>query len=85
MYSEMKKNIENRDAPVSTPTTFAPVSVRRRKIENGTSGAAERRSIATNAASRSHGGGEQADRLGRAPARVGGLDQGVDEQREAWR
>ena len=32
MYSEMKKNIENSDAPVSSPTTFAPVSVRRRKI-----------------------------------------------------
>ena len=51
MYSEMKKNIENSEAPVSTPTTLAPVSVRMRKIENGTSGAAERRSIATNAAS----------------------------------
>ena len=32
---------------------FAPVSVRRRKIESGRSGAAERRSIATNATWRS--------------------------------
>ena len=52
MYSEMKKNIENSDAPVSSPTTFAPVSVRRRKILNGTSGAAERCSITTKAPSR---------------------------------
>ena len=47
----MKKNIENSDAPTSSPTTFAPVSVRRRKIRNGTSGAAERSSITTKAAS----------------------------------
>ena len=47
----MKKNIENSEAPISRPTTLAPVSVRSRKIENGTSGAAERRSIATKAPS----------------------------------
>ena len=40
----------NRDAPVRIPTTFAPVRVRLRKIENGISGEAERSSIATNAA-----------------------------------
>ena len=51
MYSEMKKNIENSDAPVSRPTTLAPVTVRRRKIENGTSGARERRSITVKASS----------------------------------
>ena len=47
----MKKNIENSEAPTSRPTMFAPVSVRIRKIRNGTSGAAERRSSATKAAS----------------------------------
>jgi hypothetical protein len=52
MYREMKKNIEKSDAPMSRPTTFAPVSVRIRKIENGTSGERERSSIATNAPSR---------------------------------
>src|SRR5437764_928820 len=52
MYSEMKKNIENSDAPSRIPTTLAPVSVLIRKMRNGTSGAAERSSIATNAAIR---------------------------------
>ena len=47
----MKKNIENSEAPIRIPTTLAPVSVRRRKIRNGTSGASERSSIATKAAS----------------------------------
>ena len=68
---------------MSRPTTFAPVSVRRRKIENGTSGATERRSIATKAPSSDDGRGEQADRLRRAPAGVGRVDQRVDEHREA--
>ena len=51
MYSEMKKNIENSDMPISSATTFDPRSVCRRKIENGTSGSRLRRSITTNAAS----------------------------------
>ena len=51
-YSEMKKNIENSDMPISSPTTFAPRSVRSRKIENGISGSRERDSISTNAISR---------------------------------
>src|SRR6266487_3736485 len=46
----MKKNIENSDAPTRSPTMLAPVSVRRRKIRNGISGACERRSIAMKAA-----------------------------------
>ena len=46
----MKKNIENRDMPISRPTTLAPRSVRRRKIENGISGWLVRDSITTNAA-----------------------------------
>jgi hypothetical protein len=46
----MKKNIENSDAPTRSPTTLAPVRVRRRKIPNGTSGACERSSVATKAA-----------------------------------
>src|SRR2546421_304778 len=51
MYSEMKKNIENSEAPVSRPTTFAPATDPRRKIENGMSGEDERRSIAAKPAS----------------------------------
>ena len=52
MYSEMKKNIENSDMPISSPTMLAPRSVRRRKIENGTRGWRWRSSITANAASR---------------------------------
>src|ERR1700736_5045299 len=52
-YSEMKKNIENRLMPTSSPTMFAPRSVRRRKIENGISGQRSRSSIATKASSSS--------------------------------
>src|ERR687889_386654 len=47
----MKKNIENSDMPISRPTTFEPRSVRRRKIENGTSGWGERVSMAAKMAS----------------------------------
>ncbi len=47
----MKKNIENSEAPSSNPTTLAPVRVLSLKIRNGTSGFAERSSIATKAAS----------------------------------
>ena len=49
MYSEMKKNIENSEAPSRIPTTLAPVRVLSRKIRKGTRGAAERSSIATKA------------------------------------
>ena len=45
----MKKNIENSDAPSSTPTTLAPVRVLERKIRKGTNGAFERSSITMNA------------------------------------
>ena len=45
----MKKNIENSDMPISRPTMSAPRSVRRRKIENGSSGWRVRSSITTNA------------------------------------
>src|SRR3954452_18495891 len=53
MYSEMKKNIEHSGAPIGSPLTFAPVSVREEKIRNGTSGCSERSSMATKVASRS--------------------------------
>ena len=36
--SEMKKNMENSDVPISSPMTFAPRRSRSRKIENGISG-----------------------------------------------
>ena len=51
MYRVTKKNIENSEAPSSSPTTLAPRTVLVRKIRNGTSGAFERSSIATKAAS----------------------------------
>jgi hypothetical protein len=44
MYRVRSRNIENRTVPRMKPATFEPVSVRRRKIENGTSGSAWRRS-----------------------------------------
>ena len=50
----MKKNIENSDMPISSPTMLAPRRVRSRKIENGTSGSRWRSSIATNAISSAH-------------------------------
>jgi hypothetical protein len=50
MYSEMKKNMLNSDIAMSSETTFAPRSVRLRKIENGTSGWRWRRSMTTKAA-----------------------------------
>ena len=81
----MKKNIENSEAPTRIPTTLAPVIVRMRKIENGTSGARERRSMKTKAISSSAARDQGADRLGRAPAGAFGVEQGEDEGREAER
>ena len=52
MYSEMKKNMLNSDMATSSATTFAPRRVRRRKIENGTSGWRWRRSMKRKATSR---------------------------------
>ena len=49
----MKKNMLNSDIAISSDTMSAPRSVRRRKIENGTSGSRLRSSIATNVASSS--------------------------------
>ena len=48
----MKKNIENRAMPISSPTMSAPRSVRSRKIENGIKGWRWRSSITTNTPSR---------------------------------
>jgi hypothetical protein len=46
MYSEMKKNIENSAAAISTADTLMPVIVRIRKMPgNGISGALLRRSM----------------------------------------
>ena len=45
MYSVMKKNIANSEPPTISPTAFAPVNVRLRKMLNGTSGPSERCSI----------------------------------------
>ena len=56
----MKKNIEKSEAPTRMPTTLAPVRVRMRKIENGTSGLRERSSITTKAAKRTSESGDQA-------------------------
>ena len=62
---------------------FAPVSVRLRKIPNGTSGAGERSSTNTNARDQRRPRAPEAERLRRAPARVVGVDERVDEQRQA--
>ncbi len=85
MYSEMKKNIENSDMPISSAIVSAPRSVRRRKIENGISGARERSSIARNAASSTTAPAISSSVSRRSPAGVDGVDERVDEQREAGR
>jgi hypothetical protein len=48
MYSEIRKNWENSAAPTSTPTRFAALSVRFRKIRSGMIGVRVRSSIARN-------------------------------------
>ena len=55
----MKKNIENSDIPISSPTMLAPRRVRSRKIENGISGSRWRISIATNAISNTTAAGQR--------------------------
>ena len=83
MYSEAKKNIENSDAPTSRPTTLAPVRVGSRKIRNGTSGSGGSLLDRDEGADQRDRDRDQDDRLGRAPARLLGVDDRVDEQREA--
>ena len=56
----MKKNIENSDMPISSPTMLAPRKVRFRKIENGINGSVARRSITTKAISSSTAAARQA-------------------------
>ena len=51
MYSVSSRNMANRMVPRMNPVTFAPSTVRTRKIENGTSGSSRPRSQARNAAS----------------------------------
>jgi hypothetical protein len=70
----MKKNIEKSEAPTRMPTTLAPVMVRSRKIEKGTSGAREQQDRRS---------GEHPDRLRRAPTGVFGVEQGEDQGGEA--
>ena len=78
MYSVMKKNIENSDIATKIAVTFAPVSVRLRKIRNGTSGALMRSSTNDEGRDQRQRDRDQAERLGRAPAGVGGVDERVD-------
>src|SRR6185437_10722180 len=64
MYSEMKKNIENSDMPISRAIVSAPRSVRRRKIENGISDARKRSSITRTAESSTRKPGRDGDGAG---------------------
>jgi hypothetical protein len=50
MYSDKNTNIGNISPPSSSPARFAAATVRLRKNDSGTSGAADRASISTNAA-----------------------------------
>ena len=50
MYSDKNTNIGNISPPSSSPARFAAVTVRLRKNDSGSSGAADRASITTNAA-----------------------------------
>ena len=79
----MKKNIENSDMPISSPTMFAPRSVRSRKIENGISGWRERDSITTKAPSSTTAAAMRASVCAEVQPARRGVDQRVDEQREA--
>ena len=81
----MKKNIENSDMPISSPTMLAPRSVRRRKIENGISGSRWRALDRDERDQQHRGAGERRQRRGRSPADVDGVDDRVDEQRQARR
>src|SRR5262249_61935795 len=49
-YSDRNTNIGKTSAPSSSPARFAAVTVRLRKNDSGSSGAADRDSIITNAA-----------------------------------
>ena len=65
----MKKNIENSDMPISSPTMFAPRSVLRRKIEKGISGWRWRRSMTRNASEQCDGARRVAAASPRIPSR----------------
>ena len=67
------------------PTTFAPTIVGSRKIESGSSGLLARCSLMTNSDHQHGRDGEEAERTGREPVVLVGLDDRVDEQREAGR
>ncbi len=71
--------------PISSATLSAPRSVRRRKIENGISGARCARLDREEDGEQRDGSGDQQQRCGRAPAGVDGVDERVDEQREPGR
>ena len=69
--------------PTSSPTTFAPRSVRRRKIENGISGLADARLDEDERGEQAERERQQHQRLSRVPARLLGVHQRVDEDRQA--
>ena len=67
------------------PTTFAPTIVGSRKIESGSSGL-RGALLVDQERDHQHGrDGEEAERAGREPVVLVGLDDRVDEQREAGR
>ena len=82
----MKKNIENSDAATNSAVTLMPVIVRCRKMPgNGTSGALRAQLDQHERADQRERQRDQAERLRRAPAGVVGVDERVDQQRQAGR
>src|SRR5918995_2550879 len=79
----MKKNIGNMAPVFSRVTRLAPRRERLPKIRSGTSGRCEPVSIATNASSRTSAAAASTRGLGRSEAGVVGIDQGIDQQRQA--
>ena len=77
-YRAPRKNIPNIPATISAWIALAPERFRERKIRSGTSGLRGARLADDEGGEQGHRAGAEAERVGRAPAVVGGLDDRVD-------
>ena len=82
MYSVPTKMNAKKLPPSSNPATFAPASVRSRKIDSGSSGDSTRFSITRNAASSAAAAASSASVLRGAPAVLRRLRDRVDQQHQ---
>ncbi len=80
------RSSRTRSAPRRRPATFAPATVRTRKMRNGISGSCARDSITRNIDEQHERDGQPRDRPGGSSSRgSGAFGDGVDEQREPGR